>query len=176
MRLTMDVVIIRVVPEEMLKRIQRESKSTMIVNSLRGRNSEEENPLTRRHQCAGVGDSRSKSIEDESFDRVVVKRSEGVGNVESVMPRVDMAVEELVGVEVAVEEVLPCIQYESASHDQFLDSNSILSDTHEAKKNWNIGTAHQYVKLAISSPYRCTALLPSLLPNTDMTIESITLE
>ena len=44
---------------------------------------------------------------------MVVKSSKGVRAVQSVMVRVKVAVEELVGVEVAVEEVLPGVEEEA---------------------------------------------------------------
>ena len=55
----------------------------------------------------------TKGIEDESFERVVVERSESIWNVEFVMDRVEVAVQERNGVEQAVEEVLPGIHDEA---------------------------------------------------------------
>jgi hypothetical protein len=55
----------------------------------------------------------SKCIEHEAFYRMVVKRSKGIRAVKTVVVRMNVAIEELVGVEVAMPEVLPCVEKEA---------------------------------------------------------------
>lgn len=88
----MYIMIIRVVPEEMLERIPGKRESTMIIHSFQRRQGEEDNPLSQRHQSTSMSNSSSESIEDESFERMVVECTEGVGHVESVMPGMDVTV------------------------------------------------------------------------------------
>jgi hypothetical protein len=109
----MDIMIIAIIGEQDLKRIPRELVPTMIVHSLCRRDRKEEDRLSRSHERATLRQSRAEGVEDEPFERVVVEGSKGVGDVEAVVDRVDVAVEETVGVEVAVPEVLPAVEDEA---------------------------------------------------------------
>jgi hypothetical protein len=60
-----------------------------------------------------MGNHCSKSVEHEAFYRMVVKRSKGIRAVKTVVVRMNMAIEELVGVEVAMPEVLPGVEKEA---------------------------------------------------------------
>lgn len=58
-------------------------------------------------------DDSAERVEDEAFEWMVVERAKRVGNVEAVVDRVDVSVEELVRVEIAVPDVLPRVENES---------------------------------------------------------------
>lgn len=55
----MNIVVVRIVAKEMLKRIPGKSESAMIIDSLGRRNGKEQNTLPRRHESAGMGYRRS---------------------------------------------------------------------------------------------------------------------
>lgn len=112
-KLTMNVVVVRVVAEQVLNRIPRECEPAVVIDRLCRRNSKEEDTLAHRHERARVGDGGSERVENEAFEGVVVEGSEGVGDVEAVVNAVNVSVQEGVGVEVAVPEVLPCVENEA---------------------------------------------------------------
>lgn len=58
-------------------------------------------------------DDRSERVEEERLGRVVVECAESVGDIETVVNRVDVFVEETVGVEEPVQEVLPGVEEEA---------------------------------------------------------------
>lgn len=57
---------------------------------------------------------RSCCVENESLDRVVVERSKGERNVETVVDCVNVPIEECKGVEEAMPEILPAVHHEAA--------------------------------------------------------------
>ena len=60
---------------------------------------------------------------------MVVERAEGVGDVETVVHRVEVSVEEFVDVHGTVEEVLPCIHYKpDRPHSSMLEHASTLME------------------------------------------------
>lgn len=158
----MNVVVVRVVTEQVLERVKRKIEATVVVDRLGRRDGKEEDALTDAHERARVRDRRSERVEYETLHRMVVEGSERVGHVQPVVPRVHVAVEEFVGVEVAVEEVLPGVEYESGN--EWVRFRSRGSGTYEAKKNWNTGMAHQYIPWAKLSPKRSIVALPATFP------------
>lgn len=110
----MNVVIIGIVPKQMLQRIPRERESTVVVDRLGRRDGKEQDSLSHREHRTRMSDHRSEGVKDESFEGVVVECSESVGHVETMVPGMDVAVEEGVGVEVTMEKVLPGVHDESA--------------------------------------------------------------
>lgn len=112
-RLTVDVVVVAIIGEEHLNRIPRKLVPAMIIHRLGRRHGKENNRLPRRHQSARLRQRRAERVEYEPFQWVVVQGAKGVGNVETVVDRVNMAVEEFVGVKVSVPEVLPAIENEA---------------------------------------------------------------
>jgi hypothetical protein len=57
-----------------------------------------------------VCDQAAEGVEDEALERVVVKGAAGVGDVEAVMPGVDVLIGPFVDVEGAVPKVLPGVK------------------------------------------------------------------
>lgn len=71
----------------------------------------------------------------------------------------EVAVEELVGVEVAMQEVLPCVEEEAGGVVDMKVSNNPMPEfrnsrgkAHLANKNCTMGTPHQYTQLVTSAP------------------------
>ena len=61
-----------------------------------------------------LSDDSAAGVEKEPLQGMVVQGAVRVGNVQSVMDRVDVAIEELVDMEEAMEEVLPSVDHEAA--------------------------------------------------------------
>lgn len=95
----MYIMIIGGIREEELEWIEGQSITAVIVYSLAGGKSENDDCLPSGHEGTCLGNDRTERIEDEPFQRVVVERAERIGHVEAVMHRVDMLVEEFVDVE-----------------------------------------------------------------------------
>jgi hypothetical protein len=104
--LMMDVVVIDVVVEERLARIPPQVIAAVVIYGFGGCNGEQENRLTKGQPRNVIANNRSDHIHQQSFDRVVVKSTVGVGHIESVVDRVDVAVEPA-SVEEPMHEVLP---------------------------------------------------------------------
>ena len=75
------VVILRVVPEEELERIERECISTVIVNSFHGGEAKKEHSPADPQARDLVCHSGANRIHEETFDRMIVESAERVGNV-----------------------------------------------------------------------------------------------
>ncbi|KAI3478430.1 hypothetical protein L1887_59637 [Cichorium endivia] len=84
----------------------------MVGDGLERRKGEEEDALAQRHQGSGVGDDGAPRVEQQALDGVVVERAKGVGHVEAVVMRMEVAVEEAALVEEAMQHVLPCVHDE----------------------------------------------------------------
>lgn len=81
---------------------------------------------------------------------MVVQSSEGVRDVQSVVDRVDLAVEEGDHVECSVHEVLPCVDAEAAGSE--LVTMEKEDHTYNPKSILAQGMSHQYVNLTMSAP------------------------
>ena len=88
----MDVVVIGIVREQELAWIPPQSVSGMIIDRLDLRDHEEEDGLTHGHTRCHVRDDCTETVEYEAFQRMIVKRSKGIGYVKAMMHRVDMSV------------------------------------------------------------------------------------
>ena len=76
---------------------------------------------------------------------MVVERAKSVGDVESVVPRVEVAVEPLVYVECAVKPVLPGVDYEAITGTLALQVEICGRATaaYKAQNSWKAGMNHQ---------------------------------
>ena len=66
-RRTVDVVVVGVVPKEMLHRIPRKRKATVVVDGLPGRERKEEHRLSSCHARATLSEDAPERVEDETF-------------------------------------------------------------------------------------------------------------
>lgn len=135
----------------------------MIIDCLQCRDAKEDSGHPRRQTGSAVGDKRTEGIENEAFERMVVKGAAGIGNVEAVMTSVNVPIRPLVDMHRSVPEVLPgvelclCVRYGS----------KVMIAIRTRKKdhmNCNAGTAHQYANLVASSPYLRNTRTPSFGP------------
>ncbi|KAL3646483.1 hypothetical protein CASFOL_011663 [Castilleja foliolosa] len=109
-QLMMYIVISRVVLKERLEKVAGQPKPAVVVDRLEGCEREEENGSPWGHSGNEEREGPTDRVEEDTFERVVVQGSKGVGNDETVVLRVDVLVEELVVVHVAMHEVLPGVQ------------------------------------------------------------------
>lgn len=122
----MQIVEFRILAKDALEDIQAEhiarSKarpaiSTMIIHCLAGAADEEHDA----HACCQIGEGESEGgaedVEEECFDGVSVESGECVGDVDLVVPAVEMTVEEVVRVKEAVKPVLPGFHDEAGFED-----------------------------------------------------------
>lgn len=82
----------------------------MVVDSLQGREGEEDQGTTVTHATEKEGQRGSNTVHQKALEGVVVKGAKGVGDIEAVVTRVEVLVEIWHVVEEAVEEVLPCVE------------------------------------------------------------------
>lgn len=101
-----------VVPEEHVKDVPRKPQPAVVVDAFDGGEGEEEDGRSCGHPREEESQGSAEGVQYEAFERVVVLATEGVGHNEAVVPRVDMAVQELVHVHVSVPEVLPGVNHE----------------------------------------------------------------
>jgi hypothetical protein len=113
-RLMVDIVVIRIVVEECLARVPPDSVPAVVVDSLRRRKGKEHDGLAHGHARCLVRDGRAEGIEDDALERVVVERAKSVGDIETVMDGMNLAVEIGVGVEGPVPPVLPYVHDKAA--------------------------------------------------------------
>jgi hypothetical protein len=109
----MYVMVVGIVCEQKLAGVPCEPVTRMVVYRFYRADGKEEDGLTDGHARQLVRDDRAEGVEEERLGRVVVECAESVGDVEAVVDRVDVFVEEAVGVEEPVQEVLPCIEEEA---------------------------------------------------------------
>ena len=107
-----NVVIIRIIPADVLERVEREHISTMVINSLEGCKCKEKNCLSNcktgtRHRC-----EIAERIHDKRLNGMAVQCAKRVGNIDSVMDGVDVSIEKLVHVDKAMEKIFPCVSDE----------------------------------------------------------------
>lgn len=79
--LTMNVVVVGIVPEQVLHRVPRQSKAAVVVDRLPSRERKEQHRLARRHARTTLGQHAPEGVENESFEWVVVQRAERVSDL-----------------------------------------------------------------------------------------------
>lgn len=82
----------------------------MVVDSLQGREGEEDQGTTVTHAAEKEGQRGSNTVHQEALERVVVESAKGVGDIEAVVARVEVLIEIWHVMEETVEEVLPCVE------------------------------------------------------------------
>lgn len=87
--LMVNVMIGGIVGSEVLQRVPGEGVAAVVVNGLDGRKGEEPHGLTVGHARNQESNASTSSIQKESLDGVVVQGAKSVGNVESVVARVE---------------------------------------------------------------------------------------
>lgn len=108
----MNVMIVCIVPEEELQRVEPEAISAMVVNGLHGPESKQKRRLTDGHARHALREERAHRVHQKSLQWMVVLRTEGVWNVQPVMHRVEVTIQEFARVEEPVKEILPSIDDE----------------------------------------------------------------
>lgn len=108
------IVVLGIVPKDGLEGVPPDVVSTVVVHRLDRAYPKEDDGLPDSHPCCRVCEDGTERVQEEAFDGVVVEGSERVGDVETVMHRVEMAVEEGNRMEESVEEVLPSVDDEAA--------------------------------------------------------------
>lgn len=108
--LVVDIVVVGGISADHLERVERKTVPAVVVDSLAGREGEEEGGLSDGEARDGLGEHGAERVEQEALEGVVVERTKGVRDVEPVVYRVDVLVEELVYVHRAMEEVLPGVE------------------------------------------------------------------
>jgi hypothetical protein len=108
------IVVLGIVPKDGLEGIPPDVVSTVVVHRLDRAYPKEDDGLSDGHPCCRVSEDGTERVQEEAFNRVVVERSKRVGDVETVVHRVEMAVEEGDRMEESVEEVLPSVDDEAA--------------------------------------------------------------
>jgi len=100
--LVVNVVVPGVVAVHELQRVQWQRETAVIVHCLCGTESEEESALPHRHAGNGFSQSGTEGIEQEPFEWVIVERSVCIRNVETVVDRMNVSVEEFIDVKQAM--------------------------------------------------------------------------
>jgi hypothetical protein len=108
--LMVDIMVVGGVSADHLERVERKAIPAVVIDSLAGRDGEEECSLPYGETRDGLGQHGAKRVEQEALDGVVIERAKGVRHVEPVMHRVEVLVEELVDVHRAMEEILPGVE------------------------------------------------------------------
>ena len=78
-----------VVGENVVKRVVGKLVTAVVEDSLDGRSSEEPHGLAHCHSSKEVAETTTKSVKREALERVVVQGTVSVGNVETVVARVE---------------------------------------------------------------------------------------
>jgi hypothetical protein len=112
--LMVQIVVLGIVPKDRLEGIPPDIVSTVVVHRLDRAYPKEDDGLSDGHACCRVSQDGTERVQEEAFDGVVVESSKCVGDVETVVHRVEMAVEEGNRMEESVEEVLPSVDDEAA--------------------------------------------------------------
>jgi len=108
--------VLRVVPKDSLERVPPDLVPAMIIDRLDRAHGEQDDTLPDGHPRCRMSQHGTEGIEEESFERMVVERSESIWNVKFVVDRVEVAVEERNGVEQPMEKVLPSVHDEAGAH------------------------------------------------------------
>lgn len=87
--LMMNIMISRIITRDMLERIPWKCITTMIIYCFDSWGDEKCHTLTGSHAGYFVGDGGAEGVEEESFERVVVEGTVGVGDVETVVTWVE---------------------------------------------------------------------------------------
>ena len=112
--LVVNVVIICIVAAHELEGIPREPVSAMVVHGLECRHQEEKHGLAGARANDPFRKARTTSVQQESFEWMVVERAKRVGHVQTVVGRMELLVQVCVHVHGTVEEVLPGVDDEPA--------------------------------------------------------------
>jgi hypothetical protein len=96
----------------MLKRVPRKSETAVIVDSFGCRNAEEEDILSNREPHHHMSEKGAAGIENETFNGMIVESAERIGNVESMVPAVNGAVEIRHLMTRSMHHVLPSVENE----------------------------------------------------------------
>lgn len=102
--------LVSVVVEKSLEWVEGQVVSAVIINGLQGREGEEDQGTTVTHAAEKEGQRGSNTVHQEALKGMVVKGAKRVGDIETVMARVEVLVKIWNVVEEAVEEVLPCVE------------------------------------------------------------------
>ena len=94
--LVMDVVVRGVVAGNVLHGVPREGVSAVIIDGLDGGETEEEHALAHGHARKFVCQASTDGIEEEALEGVIVEGAVGIGDVETVVPRVEGGFERVV--------------------------------------------------------------------------------
>lgn len=73
----------------MLQRVPRECIAAVVVDGFDGREGEEPHALAVGHASREKGDARTRSVEEETFYRVIVQSTKCVGDVQTVVARME---------------------------------------------------------------------------------------
>lgn len=109
----MNVVIVRRIPADHLQRVPGQIIPAMVINGFACREEEKECGLADSQTGEGLGERSTQRVEEEALEGVVVESAERVRDVESVVYRVKVLVEEFVDVHGTMEEILPCVHDEA---------------------------------------------------------------
>lgn len=132
--LMVDIMIRSVVPEEEVKYVSWQPEAAVVVDSLHGREGEEEDGRPRRHAGGHERECAAHGVQQKALDRVVVLAAEGVGDDEAVVPGVDVAVQKLVDVHVPMPKVLPCIDHKHPDKELLCNHNGRSPLTTSARR------------------------------------------
>lgn len=113
-RLMVNIVVIRIVVKEQLTRIPPDLVSTMIIHRLGRRNGEKQGSLTDRQSNQLFRQYSSNRVHDQPFNRVIIQRAKSIWDVESMVDRVEMTVEESISVAQPVQGILPSVDHKAA--------------------------------------------------------------
>lgn len=83
-----------IVARDELKRVPGEGISAVVINGLDGRKGEETGALEQRHARHLESDASTKGVEKEALNRVVVKGTIGIRDVETVVSGVESCYKE----------------------------------------------------------------------------------
>lgn len=102
--------LVGIVLEETLQRVEGEIVAAMVVNSLQRREGEEGESTTVTHAADQERQASTDTVHQEALEGMIVEGAKGIGHIEAVMARVEMLVKIRHVVEQAVEEILPCVE------------------------------------------------------------------
>ena len=112
-RLVVNIMVIGVVRKQELAWVPPQFVPAVIIYRLERAEGEEKGSLANTHAGCLLREDRVKRVEEEALEGVVVERAKGIGDIETVVHGVDVAVEEGGDVEEAVHEVFPGVDEEA---------------------------------------------------------------
>ena len=81
----MNIMVPCVVRRDVLKWVPRQRVSTVVIDGLDSRPSEEQETLTSIHSCNFVCNAGAQRVQEEAFERVIVQCTKRVWHVETMM-------------------------------------------------------------------------------------------